>query len=177
MTQPFLHLLRVGALTALAASVAAAQPPPAAAGQTAPGAPTPQPPAAAPSYVVTSDAAAFLFFVKPDRELEFQEVVIEMRKALAASADPVRQAQAAGWKVFRAAEPPPPVPGVPPGAPASVVYVFLVSPAVASADYSPANLLAEALGRDVGAVWLKYRDAFAAPATKATLTLTLDFAR
>jgi hypothetical protein len=164
---PSLPAQTVAAPGSQAAPSAPTQPPPSPASD-------PQTPAAA-SYVVTSDAAAFLFFVKPDRETEFQEVVAEMRGALSASTDPVRRAQAAGWKVFRAAEAPPPVPGTPPGVPSSVVYVFLASPAVSGADYSPANLLGEALGSTVGPVWLKYRDAIAAPAARATLTLVHDF--
>jgi hypothetical protein len=103
--------------------------------------------------------------------------VAELKKAMAASTSDVRKAQAAGWKVFRVAEPPPPVPGAPAGAPASVMYAFVISPAVAGSDYSPATLLGEALGPEVRPIWLKYRDAVAAPATRATLSLVADFAR
>ena len=159
-----------------------AQVPAAPPAQVQPAAPAaaPQLPAPVPSgspFVVTSDAAVFLFFVKPEREIEFLEVVAELKKGLAASTVDQRKAQAAGWKVFRSEQPPPPLPGAPPNTPPAVMYVFVVNPAVVGADYSPAMLLGDALGSAVGPIWLKYRDALAAPAAKATLTLLADFGK
>src|SRR6267378_761666 len=80
--------------------------------------------AAPTTRVFSGDAGMVLNFIKAD---------------LAKSAKPERKQQAASWKVFKAAEP---------GAGGSVLYVFIVDPSVKGADYSVANILAEALPAD-----------------------------
>ena len=112
----------------LSAGTAHAQPPPA---QQPPASPTPSPaaqatPAKSP-YVFAADAAAILNFVKADKTADFEMIIGKLKDALAKSDKPERKQQAAGWKVFKAAEA---------GPGGSVIYVSLMDPVVKGADYS-----------------------------------------
>ncbi len=95
-------------------------------GQTTP--PTdPSQPAAQAGRVIAADAGLVFFPVRPERTADFEKIMAKLRDALAASEDPVRKQQAAGWKVFKAVEP---------GPNNTVLYVFLIDPAVKGTDYA-----------------------------------------
>jgi hypothetical protein len=109
-------------------------PPPAnpAPGQTPPGQTTPAPkdatqPAVPAGRVIAADAGLVFFPVKPERTADFEKIMAKLHEALAASQDPVRKEQAAGWKVFKAVEP---------GPNNTALYVFLIDPAVKGTDYA-----------------------------------------
>src|SRR5262245_54878861 len=54
--------------------------------------------------VFASEAGLILNPVKPDKTDDFEMVIGRLHEALAKSSDPMRQKQAAGWKVYKAAE-------------------------------------------------------------------------
>jgi hypothetical protein len=85
----------------------------------------------------TFSAPAGLLFntVRPDRVADFEKVLGYVRSALENSADANDRAKAAGWRVFKAAEP---------GPSGSVLYVFVIDPTVRGADYAFGPILAEA---------------------------------
>lgn len=85
--------------------------------------------------VFGSDAGMIFNPIKPDKAVEFEQVMAKLNDALMRSEDPVRQKQAAGWKVFKAVEP---------GPNGTVLYVFVMDPAVKGADYSVTKILTEA---------------------------------
>jgi hypothetical protein len=117
----------------------------------APGAPAPAQSAPQPAkFEFASEAGLVLSPIKPDRTAAFEEVIAQVRGALARSADPVRKQQAAGWRVYRAAEP----------YQNATLYVSVMDPAVKGADYGIFRLLQESLG-DAPAreLFEKYRDA------------------
>ena len=64
--------------------------------------------------------------IRPDKVTDFETVIAKLRAALTNSKDPVRNQQGWGWKIFKAAEP---------GPNGSVLYVFVMDPAVKGADY------------------------------------------
>ena len=83
-----------------------------------------QAPAASTARVFASDSGIIFNAIKPDRVDDFETVLERLQQALASSTDPMRRAQAAGWKIFKAAEP---------GPGGSVLYVFVMNPALMSA--------------------------------------------
>ncbi len=117
----------------------ATQPPPTA-GQTAPGQPgapvAPTQPAQ-PAQPRTFTAPVGLLFntVRADRVDDFEQAMGYLHAALAASTNERVRAQAAGWRIYKATE------GAPGG---TVLYVFLLDPTVAGADYSLGRILADA---------------------------------
>ena len=159
----------IGAAAVAAGQTSAPQPQPAGALQPQqtsplPGA-TPQtpgaPPAPAPANVVAPPSAGRVFAaeqgiifnaIRPDKVADFETVIAKLRKALETSKDPLRNQQGWSWKIFKAAEP---------GPNGSVLYVFVMDPAVKGADYGVAKILAEAYPMEIMELYRMYSGAFA----------------
>ena len=108
--------------------------PPPAVGQATPAQPTA--PAQAPQPRTFTAPVGLLFnTVRADRVEDFERAMGYLQAALSASTNERVRAQAAGWRIFKATE------GAPGGA---VLYVFLLDPTVAGADYSLGRILADA---------------------------------
>jgi hypothetical protein len=88
--------------------------------------------------------------VRPDRVVDFELVIGYLQAALAASTDPTVRAQAQGWRVFKAAEP---------GPGGTVLYVFVIDPAVMDADYGLGRILSEAYPDRIQDIWKLYTGA------------------
>jgi len=85
--------------------------------------------------------------------------------ALAASPDPARQRQAAGWKVMKIEKP------LPDG---NIAYVHVISPVIHEADYTVMQILYDAFPDERQALYESYRDAFAANLSLATGPVAVD---
>ncbi len=55
----------------------------------------------------SSDAAMLTFYIKADKAADFEKVMAKLHDALANSDKPERKQQAAGWKLYKAADPGP----------------------------------------------------------------------
>jgi hypothetical protein len=122
-------------------------PAPAAGAQARPGAPTTASATAARTF--TSPVGLLFNTVRADKALDFERLVAAVRGALEASTDPTMQAQARGWRFFKAAEP---------GPNNSVLYVFVLDPTVPGEDYGLGRVLAQAYTDPVALqdVWKLY---------------------
>ena len=89
----------------------------------------------------------------------------KLHDALANSDKPERRQQAAGWKLYKAAEP---------GPNGTVLYVNVLSPALKGADYTISKILDEVFPQEVQQLFPLYRDSFAGLA-RAELSLVQDF--
>ena len=103
--------------------------------------------------VFASEHGLIFNAIRPDKVADFEMVLAKLREALANSKDPVRNQQGSGWKIFKAAEP---------GPNGSVLYVFLMDPAVKGADYGVAKILAEAYPNEIMDLYRMYTSSFAA---------------
>src|SRR5262245_21207161 len=112
--------------------------------------------------VFSGDAGLVLNFVKADKTADFEATVTKLREALEASTKPERQAQAKSWKIFRAKEP---------GADGSVLYVFMIDPAVKDADYTVASILSEAFPDQVQEIYKTFAGAYASGQNFVNLSL------
>ena len=105
------------------------------------------PPAApaggAQAYSFPTGAGLLLFYVRPERTADFEGVVKRMSEVLDKSANPVRRQQASGWRMFRSVEAPKD----------SVIYVFVLDPAIAGSDYDPVKVLSEELPTEAHALY------------------------
>ncbi len=107
-----------------------------------------------------------LVAVKPDRTADYEAMIRALHEALAA-ADPAARRIGEGWRIFKSADT---------DAKGNALYVHVVTTPLADADYRPSVVLAR-LVRDLPAdLLVKYRDAFAGPTTRLSLTLLSDFA-
>jgi hypothetical protein len=137
--QPPVQPVQPGAQPPVPSQSAPAQPPP---GQPVPGQPAPGQPGAAATAptvaqprVFTAPVGVLFNTVRADRIDDFEKAMGYLQAALAASTDERVRAQAKGWRVFKATEA---------GPSGSVLYVFVLDPAVAGADYSLGRILADA---------------------------------
>jgi hypothetical protein len=118
----------------------------------------PQDPAA---VFFTTEAGLVLHAVKPASAADYELAVVALKEALAKSDDEQTQKLAASWRIYKAAEP---------DAKASVIYVHLLQPAIEGVDYRPSLWLDKLLAGAPAEMLAKYRDSFAAPPTKLSLT-------
>ena len=109
----------------------------------------PPAPSPSPEYAFPSGAGLLVFHVRPERTTDFEAIINRLGEALTTAADPVRQKQAASWRMFRSAE-----------ATGDVsLYVFFFDPAVGGADYDPVRVLSEAAPAEAQAYFERLRAA------------------
>lgn len=126
-----------------------------------------QPPAApAPKVSFTSSAGLLLVQIKPDQTAVFEEMIAKLTAGLAKTEDAKLKQQAAGFKVYKAAEP----------FGANALYVVMIEPAVAGSEYELFMLVSKVMtpeelrAPETVDMWKKYQSAFAAPLGKLSLT-------
>jgi hypothetical protein len=106
--------------------------------------------------------------IKPDKTADFEAVMARLRDVLAASTNEVRRQQAAGWRVYRQTAP---------LANGAVLYVSVLEPVIANAEYDVARLLAEAAPSEAAQLYEQFRDAHVEPTVQASnLSLVLTLA-
>lgn len=96
-------------------------------------------------------AGMILNYVRANQAAAFESLTNRLLRALADSEDGEHQAQAAGWKVYKALEP---------GPNGDVLFVWLLDPAVAEADYAVAHFLRDEFPADVQGLYERYNRAF-----------------
>lgn len=101
--------------------------------------------------------------VRPERVEQFERLLAEVQTALAASKNPTTQAQAKGWRFYKAAEP---VSG------GAIMFVFVIDPVVPGADYSLGKVLVEAFpdAAKLQEVWALYTGSVTGGGTLVNLT-------
>ena len=118
--------------------------------------------------VYTGEGGMLFHPILLEKTADFEDVVTRVIDAMSNSADETRRAQAASWKVYRAAEPGPPDQ-------TSVLYIFVIDPAVAEANYSIGELLRQELPLEAQELWEKFAASYAYSPSLINLTLVADF--
>ncbi len=121
---------------------------------------------APPARTFAADAGMVFNPIKPDKTADFESVMGKLKEALQKSTDENRKKQAAGWKVFKAVEP---------GPNGSVLYIFIMDPAVKGADYTVSKILAEVFPTEVQDLYKKFSDAYAGGQNYVNLQLASNF--
>ena len=111
-------------------------------------------------------AGMMLNYIKADSTADFEAVMQKLGEALQNSDNADRNAQAQGWKVYRAQEP---------GANNSVLYVWFIDPAVSGADYAVSQILNEAFPGEVQQLYEQFSGSFAGGQSMVNLDLVADF--
>ena len=104
----------------------------------------------APERTFSSPAGLLFNPIRPDRTVDFEEVLAKLKQALQNSDNPVRRQQLAGWKVLKSTEP---VQG-------NIMYLFLMDPTVPNANYAISMILNEAFPAEVQALYEKFSGAY-----------------
>ena len=137
--------------------------------QQAPAQPAGQAQPAPQTRTFNNDGGMILNFIKPDKAADFEEVMGKLKEALQKSDKPERKEQAQGWRIFKSPEP---------AAGGNILYIFVIFPSVKNADYSVANLLAEAFpAEQVNDLYKKYAGAYAQGQNIVNLTTVVDLGK
>ena len=105
------------------------------------------PPVPLGARVFTGKSGLIFNAVRPDRVVDFEMVIGYLQAAFEKSNDARVQEQAKGWRVFKATEP---------GPNGSVLYVFVIDPAIPGADYGLGRILADAYPDQIEKIWSLY---------------------
>jgi len=119
------------------------------------------PPAPLGARMFTASTGVIFTAVRADRVVDFEMVIGYLEAALETSTDPGVQAQASGWQVLRATEP---------GPNGTVLYMFLLEPAVPGADYGLGRILSDAYPDQIQDIWKLYTGALAGGGSLLNLT-------
>ena len=125
-----------------------------------------KPAATPPKLTLTSPSGVLLVPIKPDQTAVFEEFAKKLQAGLAKSSDPVQKQQAAGFKIYKSAEPFGP----------NALYVVFIDPAVPNSEYELFAMLsktmteAELRAPEAAEMWKKYGAAFAAGPNRLSLT-------
>ncbi len=110
---------------------------------------------AAPPPIATrtfeAPAAMVMSFVGTAGTSDFEQITQQLVQSMAASEDPDRQGQAAGWTMYRVREP---------GPNNNAVYVWLLDPVVTNANYAVPQLLNEAFPDRVQQLYETFNQSF-----------------
>jgi hypothetical protein len=126
--------------------------------------------AAPQKFTIAGDLAVLTVSVKADKTADYEDVIKQLKDALAKSEAPEAKQQAAGWKVVKSSAPPQPD--------GTVLYMHFITP-VAGADYGVmANIYA--VNKDATAVRAIY-DKYVATGAKnlglAAGTIVVDLGK
>lgn len=120
------------------------------------------PPAAPAARTFTAPVGLLFNTVRPEKVADFERVIGFLQAALEKSSDAKDRAQAQGWRIFRAAEP---------GPGNTVLYVFVLDPAVPGVDYGLGRILAEAYDTtQLQEIWRLYTGAVTSGGTLLNLS-------
>jgi|WetSurMetagenome_2_1015567.scaffolds.fasta_scaffold1057226_1 hypothetical protein len=117
-----------------------------------------------PTLVFQNDAGLIIFYVKPDKTADFEDLMTKLKDGLAKMEAPEAKQMLAGMKLFKTP--------VPAGATVAS-YVLFADPIVKNTEYWLLSLLYKAYPNDAQALYAKWQDVKAAnPAQPAILDLT-----
>jgi hypothetical protein len=117
-----------------------------------------------PTLVFNNDAGLIIFYVKPDKTADFEDLMTKLKDGLAKMDAPEAKQMLAGMKLFK----------TPVAAGATVAsYVLFADPIVKNTEYWLLSLLYKAYPTEAQALYAKWQDVKAAnPAQPAILDLT-----
>lgn len=139
-----------------------------------PAAPAAAQPAAPPPQTFSADAGLIYTQIKPDKTADYEAVMAKYKEALNKSENPDDKAMAAGMKLYKSPDPGPNVQGNP-----TVLYVWVVNPAVKNADYSAnamIKLIAKAFPTEAQGYYNQLREALVGR-SPLNLQLVNDFSK
>jgi hypothetical protein len=127
---------------------------------------------AQPQVNFSGGAAVMLHFVKPGSTAQYEGVMRRLGEALQKSenTETDRQAQARGWKVYRA--------GLDISGQGNVMYAWVIDPVMGGANYAASTIMNEVFPGEIQQLYETYNGSFTDAALKQlpiNLTLVADF--
>ncbi len=102
-----------------------------------------------PNLAFTHDAALIIFYIKPDKTADFEDLMNKLKEGLAKTDAPEAKQQAAGMKLFKNTA----------ANPAVAVYMLVADPVVKDVEYWFLSILYKAFPNDAQALLDKWKGA------------------
>ena len=115
-----------------------------------------------PALVFTHEAGLILFYIKPDKTADFEDLMSKLKDGLAKMDAPEAKQQAASMKLLKSTAPNPQM----------TIYVLVADPVVKDVEYWFLPILYKAYPNDAQALFAKWQDIKVAPGQ-----LTFDLAQ
>jgi hypothetical protein len=119
-------------------------------------------------FTLNGELALWTVAIRPDKTADFEKVMARLHEALMTSTDPVRQKQAAGWKVMKLEKP------LPDG---NIAYVHVIMQVAPGADYAIMQILYDAYPNERQQWYDLYRGAFAQNLSLAAGNVVVDMSK
>ena len=116
--------------------------------------------------IFTAEAGMVFHPIQPDKTEDFEMVLRRVRDALHESESALRRNQPENWKVYQAVEP---------GPQDSVLYIFVIDPALEEADYTIGNILREELPLEAQTLYETFASCYAYSPSMINMRLASDF--
>jgi len=122
----------------------------------------------APAAGTSFDTPALIYVqIKPDKPGDYEAVLAKLKEALQKTDKAELKQAAAGWKVYKSAAP---------GPNGNLLYVHLIDPPAAAADYGVMKILYDAFPADSQTLYNRYKEAFVGQ-SPAKMTLVADLSK
>jgi hypothetical protein len=106
--------------------------------------------------------------IKPDKGSDYEAVIGKLKEALQKTEKAELKQAAAGWKVYKSDAP---------GPNGNLLYLHLIDPPAAGADYGVMKILYDAFPADSQALYNQYKEAFIGQGPPAKMTLVADLGK
>ena len=113
------------------------------------------------AVMFATETGMVLHAVKPASVPDYEAAIVALQEAFSKSSDEKAKRVASGWRVWKATEP---------DAKANIIYVHTLQPTSPDVDYRPSLWLDDLMGGVPSDLLAKYRDSFALPPSKLSLT-------
>jgi hypothetical protein len=104
--------------------------------------------------------------IKPDKTAAYEAVIAKLKEALQKTDKPELKQAAMGWKVYKADTP----------ANNNVLYIHVIDPPAANADYGVMKILYDAFPAEAQAIFTQYKEAFGGQSI-VPMTLVADLGK
>ena len=117
----------------------------------------------------TLDKPALIYVqIKPDKSSDYEGVIAKLKEALQKTDKAELKQAAAGWKIYKSDAP---------GPNGNVLFVHLIDPPAAGADYGVMKILYDAFPADSQALYNQYKEAFVGQSPPAKMTLVAELGK
>ena len=117
------------------------------------------------AFTITKPALLYVL-IKPDKNADYEVIVGKLKEALQKTDKAELKQAASGWKIYKADAP----------SNNSTLYVHVIDPPAANADYTVMKILYDAFPAEAQAIFAQYKEAFVGQ-SPVTMSLVADLGK
>jgi hypothetical protein len=118
------------------------------------------------AFTIAKPALLYVF-IKPDKNADYEAIIMKLKEALQKTDKAELKQAASGWRIYKAEAP----------SNNNTLYVHLIDPPAANADYGVMKILYDAYPTEAQAIFAQYKEAFVGQGPPVTMTLVTDLGK